>query len=131
MKVIICGGRDYFFSDEDRATLNTLHAVWHFSLVLSGGAPGADACGESWAMKVGVPIQRFQADWITYGRAAGPRRNKAMVDYCATESQGLVVAFPGGHGTRNCLWLAKQANLRIFYVGSPITSPGERHDDTL
>jgi hypothetical protein len=117
MKVMICGGRDYTFSESDVQTLNELHAQWHFSLVLSGAAPGADACAEAWAAATGVPVRRFPADWATYGRAAGPRRNKEMVARCAAGLPGMVVAFPGGKGTQNCLRLAEKAGLRVIRVG--------------
>lgn len=54
MKVITCGGRDYTLSASDMHRLHTLHAQWHFSLVLSGAAAGADAGGEAWAATAGV-----------------------------------------------------------------------------
>lgn len=114
--VILCGGRQYRLSPADRQQLDALHAQWHFSRVLSGGAPGADTGGESWARGAGVPVQRVSAEWARYGRSAGARRNHAMVAQCA-EASGLVIAFPGGAGTRHCLALATRAGLQVIRVG--------------
>jgi hypothetical protein len=117
MKVIICGGRGYTLSASDRQTLTALHAQYAFSVVLSGGARGADAGGEAWAAAAGMPVQRLPADWKTYGRGAGLRRNHDLVAHCAAGSPGMVVAFPGGTGTRHCVRLAEQAGLRVLRVG--------------
>lgn len=117
MKILICGGRTYTLSASDRHTLTTLHAQWHFSLLLSGAAPGADAGGEAWAAALGIPVQRFPPDWATYGRAAGLRRNQELVARCAADTPGLVVAFPGGRGTHHCVTLAEYAGLAVLRCG--------------
>ncbi len=49
------------------------------SLILSGGAPGADALGAAWASSVNVPIQVFAADWRGAGRSAGLRRSAELL----------------------------------------------------
>jgi hypothetical protein len=52
--------------------------------IVSGNARGVDRAGEDWAASVGLPIKRFpitQAEWRTYGKSAGPRRNMHMAVY--------------------------------------------------
>jgi hypothetical protein len=102
---IIAGGRDYNLTPSDEAWLDTLP----IREVVSGGAFGADAGGESWAKKRGIPIKRFPADWKTHGRAAGPIRNRQMAEYA-----DAVVLFPGGRGTGSMRREAERQGLRIF-----------------
>lgn len=118
MKVLVCGGRHYGLvgrgkslreaCDERRDLtiyLSGLHADTPITCVMHGGATGADSCAGQWAKTQGLPVEVFPADWTTHGRAAGPIRNRVMLD----QQPALVVAFPGGAGTRN---LVKQAATR-------------------
>src|SRR5258707_6224760 len=99
MKVLVCGGRD--FSDRDwlRVVLAKLHAHrGPFTLVIQGGATGADCEAAVWARSVEPPIsvRTYPALWYLHGRAARPKRNQQMLDEGAPD---LVVAFPGWRGT--------------------------------
>jgi hypothetical protein len=105
MKVIICGGRDYRLTPRDYDWLNTLP----ITAVLSGNGRGVDRDAEYWAQRKGLPVTRVPAQWDTYGKAAGPIRNQAMV----AQADGCV-AFPGGRGTADCVRRAKQAGLQIW-----------------
>lgn len=67
MAVIVAGGRDYQFTEEDIARLDSLP----IGELVSGGASGADLCGEKFAKERGIPVKRFPADWKAHGRAAG------------------------------------------------------------
>src|SRR6476661_8492494 len=91
MKLIIAGGRDYDVTQQDIQALDTIPDVTE---VVSGGAGGADACGEDWAAMRGIPCKSFRADWLKHGKAAGPIRNRKMAEYA-----DAVVLFPGGKGT--------------------------------
>ena len=64
------------------------------------------------AAETGIPIQVFPAEWKKYGRAAGPIRNRAMLDY-AKEETPVVAAFWDGQsrGTGNMLKQAKAAGV--------------------
>lgn len=108
LKMIIAGGRAYRFTDHDRAWLDSLP----IGEVVSGGATGADAGGEDWARSKGIPITRFDADWDTHGRAAGPIRNRKMAQYA-----DAVALFPGGRGTISMRSEALAADIRIFEFG--------------
>jgi hypothetical protein len=105
MKLIIAGGRDYLFSQEDRDFLDGLTGITE---VVSGGASGADAEGEKWARAQGIPIRVFKADWKTHGRGAGPRRNIEMAAYA-----DAVALFPGGKGTDSMRREARKRGLQI------------------
>lgn len=106
MRVLVCGGRDYENFDVVRATLDSLKP----SLIIEGGAAGADYCAAHWATKTGVPIRTFPADWKSHGRAAGPIRNQQMLDEGKPD---LVVAFPGGRGTADMIRRARAAGVPV------------------
>ncbi len=109
MKLIIAGGVAMRLSDEDLAKLDAIHAEHRITEVVSGGARGVDADGESWAGSRGLPVRVFPADWRRYGRGAGPVRNRQMAAYATA-----AVLFPGGSGTRNMLAEARRAGLVVF-----------------
>jgi hypothetical protein len=79
---------------------------------------GADGDAHRLALRRGVTVLPMIADW-QLGRAAGPRRNAAMVNVlCSLRNYGAecsVAAFPlpGGRGTRNCVGLARAAGLTV------------------
>lgn len=109
MKLIIAGGRDYKPEREDRYILDRLHALYQFTTVLTGGATGADAFGESWATDCNIPARRFPADWDLFGKKAGPLRNAKM----AREADACI-CFPGGAGTDSMAYEAKKKGLLFW-----------------
>ena len=112
MKVIIAGGRTYTFDARDLEILDALHAQYDFTEVVSGAATGADTCGAEWARSRGLRVKEYPAEWGRYGRAAGPKRNKQMIDYIYPG--GVLVIFPGGSGTRNVTKLAEKDAIRVI-----------------
>jgi hypothetical protein len=109
MRLIIAGGRNYRFTEGDFKNLDKLNRYAGIEQVVSGGATGADAEGERWARSRGVSVITYPADWETYGRAAGPIRNKLMA-----QNAEAVALFPGGRGTANMEQEARAVGLEIF-----------------
>lgn len=113
MKVIIAGGRDFVPDRDDTIALNQLHRKYNFTEVVSGEAEGADAFGASWAENADIPVKRFPVVWGGFlGARAGMRRNQRMIDYILPH-RGMVVVFPGGRGTKDCIMRAMEAQLPI------------------
>jgi hypothetical protein len=108
-KLVIAGGRSYQFTDIDKRSLDTIHLMLNVTEVVSGGAPGADKCGEEWAEFHGIKVTKFEADWAEHGKSAGPKRNAQMAEYC-----DAVALFPGGKGTSSMMNEAKKAKKEIF-----------------
>jgi hypothetical protein len=87
-------------------------------LLLHGGARGADAAIGRAAQQLGWSALVMQAQWERHGRAAGPIRNRELLDQAvaravARSSPGcltsvLVVAFPGGAGTASLVREARR-----------------------
>lgn len=109
MKVLVCGGRNY---NDPEAVYKALDDI-RPSMIIEGGASGADCYAADWADANNVPLKTFPADWKTYGKSAGPIRNKRMLD---KEMPDVVIAFPGGRGTANMVKLAKEAGVRVVEV---------------
>lgn len=68
--------------------------------IVSGGATGADTLAKWYAGKYGIPFEEFPANWDRFGRAAGPMRNKQIV-----EAADIMIAFMAkrSKGTRNAV----------------------------
>lgn len=87
-------------------------------LLLHGGARGADAAIGRAAHQLGWSALVVPAQWQRHGRAAGPIRNRALLEQAvaralAHSSPGrqvsvLVVAFPGGAGTASLVQQARR-----------------------
>ena len=63
------------------------------TVIVSGGAPGADSMAEGLAKSHGLETKVWYADWTSEGRAAGLRRNTKIVG----DIQRLI-AFMGPEG---------------------------------
>ena len=113
MKTIIAGGRNYELTKHDYSMLLKLKSMINITRILSGGAPGADKCGENWGKLHNIPVDRFPAKWKkpdgTIDRSAGPRRNAEMA-----KEADVVVLFPGGKGTQNMYNQAHKYNCIVF-----------------
>jgi hypothetical protein len=107
--VIITGGRDY----DDWAMLQEVLNFIDPDLVVQGGASGADKMALQWAEYNKKELLTFNADWDKHGRAAGPIRNREMLK---AHPEGVVVAFPGGKGTADCVRAAFERNMVILQV---------------
>lgn len=113
MRLLVCGGRDYTDRARVYRVLSAVHEKRPVSLLVSGGAQGADFLGETWAKSQGIPIHVYPAEWARYGNRAGILRNQRMLD--AEEIDG-VVAFPGGTGTADMVRRAEKAGIRVMKV---------------
>ena len=70
-------------------------------LVVHGGYRGADEIAERWCDRNAVDSHVFRAKWSEQRDAAGPRRNRRMLE---AYPGALVLAFPlDGPGTRDCI----------------------------
>lgn len=84
---------------------------------ISGTAKGADTLGEQFAYTYEYDVVRFPADWDTYGKSAGYRRNAEMAKF-ASEAYGVLFAFWDGKskGTKHMIDLAKRYGLEVHVV---------------
>jgi hypothetical protein len=113
MRVVVFGGRDFHNERLAFKALDMLNKKYKFSCVIDGAARGADTLAYRWAMKRGIKTERYAADWARFKLAAGPIRNRQMIE----EGQpDMGVAFPGGKGTANMKEQLKKAGISVYNV---------------
>ena len=126
-RVLVCGGRSYADKTRVCITLDKLCVDRSLSgekdergnwmptgiRIIHGGASGADALADDWAVVNWVPQDIFCAQWERDGRAAGPIRNQRMIDEGKPD---LVVAFPGGRGTADMVRRARAAGIEVMEI---------------
>ena len=114
MRVLVCGGRDFGDQAMLGHALDTLHKQQDISVIIEGDARGADRMAGHWARKNYIADSKFPADWDKHGKSAGSIRNHQMLEQGKPD---LVVAFPGGRGTRHMVSLALGASVDVMRVG--------------
>ncbi len=124
--IVAGGGRDLVWPHQRvAAELLGFSSGRLVHLLLHGGARGADRAIGRAAQQLGWSALALPAEWRRHGRAAGPIRNRELLEQAlaravAHSSPGcqvsvLVLAFPGGAGTAS---LVQQA--RRMAASSPV-----------
>lgn len=111
MRLMVCGGRHFYNKELLEKSLDEFIKANRWKTediaILEGGATGADNLAEEYAKKKGFTFIVYPADWEKYGKAAGPIRNKQMVEDC-----DYCVAFWDGQskGTKSSIDFCKFLN---------------------
>ena len=108
MILLICGGRG--FNDYEKLAVAMRALPFTPSIIVEGGARGADSLARGWAVANKVHYAEVPALWGCFDKAAGGLRNSAMLllrpEYC--------VALPGGSGTRNMVDQCTRAGIPVW-----------------
>ena len=95
-------------------------------VVVHGMCRGADRLAAAAAKMLGIHVEGYPADWERFGRAAGPIRNKQMLD----TGINLVLCFHNdmmnSKGTKNTMMQAMAYGIEV----KVITSDGSIPSDT-
>lgn len=115
MKCIIAGSRSINQAIVVETAIDASGWFNDITEVVSGGANGVDALGEEWAYKQHLHLMIFPADWDTYGKSAGMRRNRTMAAY----ADRLIAVHDGvSKGTANMIAeMRKQGKPVFVYEG--------------
>lgn len=103
MRVLVTGGRDYL---GDVTCLDQLD----ISILIHGGASGADLRAAAHVESRGIHTVRVNALWDFYDKPAGYKRNHAMTLLLPE----YVVAFPGGRGTESMIKLIERLEIPLW-----------------
>ena len=124
-RVIVCGGRHWGDGHYDSGTMQAeFEKLPLATIIMHGGAKGADTWAHGWAWAFGFKRAVFKAQWRKYGMRAGPLRNQQMLDEGKPD---LVLAFPGGRGTADMVRRARAAGVKVIEVPpAPSLDPTER-----
>ena len=127
--IVAGGGRDLLWLPAQIAAVllartsgQLVHGLFH------GGARGADRTIGRVANQLGWPVEVLPADWRRHGRAAGPIRNRELLELAISRAEALssaaapasvlVVAFPGGAGTAS---LVREARRLAAHAPVPLS----------
>lgn len=115
MKVIIAGSRHMPFSAYPliAQAIERCKPVFEVTEVVCGEAAGADTYGKKWAYHNKIPVKSFPADWETYGKGAGPIRNRQMAEYADAL---IVFIWDGSRGSANMLKTMQNLNKPCYVV---------------
>jgi len=102
-----------------------LRAFPDVTCIVSGGAVGADSLARDLALALGINYYEVRPEWKTYGRAAGPVRNKEIV-----EKSEAVIAFWDGKskGTANTIGYARKVGKKVIVITVADSVAPERED---
>ena len=124
--VLVCGSRNWEDQERVDRELALVYTGYEQINIVHGGARGADSMSGTWARKTVSPRVRsvavFPADWTMYGKAAGPIRNKEMLDhleYCKGQGDTLVLAFRSegkSSGTDHMIDISRKAGFEVKVV---------------
>lgn len=109
MKTIVAGSRSIGSFEIVESAIK--ESYFPISEIVSGTARGVDKLGEQWAKLNNIPIKCFPADWETYGKSAGYKRNVQMGEY----ADALIAVYDGeSKGTKHMIDIAKRLGLRVY-----------------
>jgi len=111
MKLAIVGSRTFNDYDVLEMFIQDTVGISNLTMIVSGGAKGADTLAEKFAKDYNIPIKIFRPNW-KLGKSAGYLRNKDIVDEC-----DILIAFWDGKskGTKHSINLAQDSN-KEYYV---------------
>jgi hypothetical protein len=82
MKLLIAGSRTISDTDFDVLESTMINYCFKPTIIISGGAVGADRLGERYARKHCIRLETYIPDWEKDGKQAGAKRNLEMVKMC-------------------------------------------------
>ena len=111
---LICGGRNFSDKEMFNSAMHDLMSLRGMpSVVVQGGAKGADTLAKEWAGHHALKLETEKAKWNVYGKSAGAIRNQEMLD---KYNPDFVVAFPGGRGTADMVRRSKKIGLDVAEI---------------
>jgi hypothetical protein len=116
-RILVCGDRTWKDYASIYNCLCKLQLVDQDTplVVIEGEASGADSLAAQAAREQNMQVLAFPADWTAYGRAAGPIRNKQMLDEGKpTEVHAFHDSISTSKGTLNMLKQALKRGIRCY-----------------
>jgi hypothetical protein len=113
MKIGIIGSRTFdnynFLEEQILKNFN----IDDITLIVSGGANGADKLGENFAKNYKIRTLIFLPDWKSYGKSAGFKRNHDIIN-----NSDIVIAFWNyeSKGTENSIKLCEKKNKKCIII---------------
>lgn len=111
--VVVTGSRTW---KDEETVKRMVRLLGRRCKVIHGDAPGLDKLFGKIAKASGLDVKAVPAPWERFGKAAGPIRNRVMLDM----SPDLVLAFhkslKASKGTRDCILEAFRRGICVQWV---------------
>ena len=111
--LIICGGR-VSNQELDNQIISYINSLPENTILINGMANGVDKTARD---NFTGKIEKYYPDWNTFGKSAGPKRNKQMaLRLLELQKDGyevFVKPFAGGTGTNNMIQTAINLNIKV------------------
>ena len=112
-RVLVCGGRDFTDSRMMARVLDEMTP----QTIIHGAAKGADSLAGRYARSRHIPCREFPVNWHdrrgNYNPKAAFDRNQQMLN---EGNPTLVVAFPGGGGTRHMVRISREQGFQVLTI---------------
>jgi hypothetical protein len=124
MPVIICiSGERYttYFKERIEELLKKYDANYDDIKCIFGDCSGVDSDALEICVKLNIAYEIYKPEWSKYGKSAGPKRNKKMIDVL-DKDKDVLLAFhrdiASSKGTLNTINLAKNKGVKVFLYSS-------------
>jgi hypothetical protein len=113
LKLLICGDRWW----KDKELIKKYIEYFKPTVLIEGEARGADTLARMVAEELGIPVEKYPADWNTHGKKAGPIRNRQMLKEGKPD---MVIGFhddlENSKGTKDMLKISTKAGISVMHV---------------
>lgn len=121
MRLLVTGDRHW----TDNLAVGVAFALLDPKVVIHGGAKGADSIANFEAYRQHIPTIQVDAEWHLYGRAAGPIRNRRMVnEFKPTHVMYCHDNLPSSRGTADMVKYALSRALPVAFVRDVVAHGG-------
>ena len=116
-KVLVTGSRNWWHYNVIKEAITNSGCT----IVIHGGARGADTMAGRAATELGLEVRVYPADWEKWGKADGTKRNQEMIDaeHVKDDPIELCLAFPlpDSRGTVDMIRRCKRAGIEtVIYA---------------
>jgi len=114
MKVLVTGDRDW---NDAELIEKHLEKLPKGTLIIQGGARGADTLAKQAAYRLGLEVETYKADWKRYRKGAGPIRNRQMLKE-GKPDRGLAFHdnIENSKGTKDMIAVLKEAGIPVELI---------------
>jgi len=116
-RILICGDRAWKNRESVARVLEQMVKKYGREniLVIEGGAEGADSIGREEALRLGITVCTFHANWKWFGKAAGPIRNTKQLKWGRPDRVYAFHKFlPNSKGTKDMVKKAEAKGVKVL-----------------
>jgi hypothetical protein len=117
VRVLVSGDREW----TDRAAVERAFDRFKPTHVIEGECKGLDVMARDVAEARGIPVTQVPADWNAYGKAAGPMRNRKMLEMGPEMLLAFHNHFKRSVGTKDCVTQALKFGVESWLITSENT----------